>query len=188
MPRKGERMTLAGQKFGRLLVINFSHRTPRRRAFWLCQCECGASLEVDQDNLRSGNTASCGCLRREVTIATSTTHGHAAKDGSPEYESWSAMRARVAATSGERFENYGKRGITCCERWASFENFLADMGPRPEGRTLDRINNDGNYEPGNCRWATASQQVTNRRRLPRRTGLVGSANRTTSSDERGVTP
>lgn len=116
-------------------------------------------------NLKSGNSSSCGCLRSEVTTTDSTTHGHAANSRrSPEYQSWAAMRARVSATSGTRFKNYGLRGITCCGRWASFENFLADMGPRPPDTSLDRIDNDGNYEPSNCRWATASQQVSNRRR------------------------
>jgi hypothetical protein len=115
-------------------------------------------------------TKSCGCLRREVTVSTSTTHGHAgAQKRSPEYQSWTSMLARVRATTGRRYRDYGAGGITVCERWLVFENFLADMGPRPAGTSIDRINNDGNYEPGNCRWATDSQQVANRRFLGRRT-------------------
>ena len=117
---------------------------------------------VEGSNLRTGNTASCGCLRRDTTAAKSTTHG---KSGSPEHQSWAAMLARVRATSGRRFRDYGARGITVCARWRSFNNFLADMGGRQPGTTLDRIDNGGNYEPGNCRWATPSQQNFNKRRM-----------------------
>jgi hypothetical protein len=164
MPRKGAITDLVGQRFGRLVVVRFSHQTKHRRSMWWCLCDCGWSIAIDGGNLRGGNTESCGCLRSEVTAATSTTHGHAAGAGTAEYESWCAMLARVRATTGRRARDYANRGISVCPRWESFENFLADMGSRPAGTTLDRIDNDGNYEPGNCRWATASQQNSNKRR------------------------
>src|SRR5688500_15251515 len=164
MPRKGSRVDLSGQRFGRLLVQEFSHSAADRRSHWICLCDCGAVITSPANNLRNGNTASCGCLRREVTAANARTHGHSPTTGrSPEYQSWTAMHARVRSLKGSRWRDYGSRGITVCERWVSFENFLADMGPRPAGTTLDRINNDGHNEPDNCRWATRSQQVANRR-------------------------
>ena len=163
MPRKGDlRTDLSGRRFGRVTVVRFDHRSAHRRSMWLCRCDCGTELVAMDSNLK-GKTASCGCLRREVLSGLYTTHGHSKHAGTPEYESWCAMRARIAARSGARWRNYGSRGITACARWESFENFLADMGPRPPGTSLDRINNDGNYEPGNCRWATAQQQNSNKR-------------------------
>jgi hypothetical protein len=131
---------------------------------WRCACDCGAETVVDGGNLISGGCASCGCLKRELMAKSFVRHGHArVGKASPEYKSWAAMMARVSATKGRRWIDYAARGITACERWSVFENFLADMGPRPHGRSLDRIDNDGNYEPTNCRWATASEQVRNRR-------------------------
>jgi len=200
-PRGSLKVDLSGRRFGRLVVIGFSHRTKNRRAMWKCRCDCGQENVVDGGNLLSGGTSSCGCLKSEAVRRTFTTHGHRARN-TPEYESWSAVRARVAARSGRRFEDYAARGIACCDRWGSFESFLADMGPRPPGTSLDRIDNDGNYEPGNCRWATASQQVANRRRKPKRVAtlednaafervqdvnpeLAGETNQPTSTLERG---
>lgn len=118
-------------------------------------------------NLRSGASQSCGCLHRERASAAKTTHG---LSGTPEYEIWQAMLKRCAPGS-PRYESYGDRGITVCERWRdSFENFLADMGPRPKGKrngraifSIDRIDNERGYEPGNCRWTTATPQARNAR-------------------------
>ena len=163
MPRKGELLSdLAGKRFGMLTVVRLYGRQ-RRQAVWECSCDCGSKVLALANNLKASNTRSCGCLRKRVNREIWTKHGHAARN-TPEYESWCAMWSRVSAKSGRRFEGYGARGITACERWRSFSAFLEDMGPRPAGMSLDRIDNDGNYEPGNCRWATASQQNANKRR------------------------
>jgi hypothetical protein len=169
MPARGALLSdYTGQRFGRLTVVRMVGRV-NRVAQWECLCDCGNITVATSGNLKA-KTRSCGCLRKEVTSQSWTRHGHAKvlEGRTPEYQSWTSMLARVRATTGRRFQDYGSRGITVCDRWLSFENFLADMGPRPDGTSIDRIDNDGNYEPGNCRWATDSQQVSNRRFLGRR--------------------
>jgi hypothetical protein len=159
---------LLTRRFGRLFVTASAERVAGR-AMWSCLCDCGKTVVVRQNNLLSGNTTSCGCSK--------IRHGHArAGSDSPTYSSWQNMLARVDGKRGtETAKNYSDRGIGVCARWRSFDSFLEDMGPRPAGLTLDRIDNNRGYECGvcnlcvgagrdkNCRWATRTDQQRNRR-------------------------
>lgn len=160
----GRKPTLVpGMRFGRLTIV--AHGGSRK---WLCQCDCGTRKIVLIGNLRSGGTQSCGCMRIEK--AERVRHGHTSKGHgrqTPTYGSWHAMNSRCRNPKATGYERYGGIGVTICDRWLVFETFLADMGERPEGTTLDRIDNDGNYEPGNCRWATYKQQAENKHPNPR---------------------
>lgn len=154
---------IAGQRFGRLTALRFTHSVNGVR-MWLCRCDCGIEAPVDCHALRTGNTKSCGCLRRDVASAANRTHG---LSGSSTFFRWQAMKNRCLNPRDKDWKHYGGRGITVCERWLSFEPFLADMGEAPPGMTIDRRDNDKGYEPGNCRWATMTVQANNRRRLKR---------------------
>jgi hypothetical protein len=150
---------LIGQTFGQLTVESRAGRG-NRTVLWLCRCSCGNTTEVTTGNLRGGRTSSCGCTRRAKLAGAATTHG---MSGSPTVSSWREMHRRCYDSGRSDFEHYGGRGIRVCKRWHQFEPFLADMGERPEGTTLDRIDPFGNYEPGNCRWATPTEQNRNTR-------------------------
>lgn len=150
-----------GKRFGRWTVVS-NYRECTGKSRWGCVCACGTAREVCAFSLRSGGSQSCGCATREAA----TTHGEM-RGGkkSPEYLAWQHAKERCMNENNSRYEQYGARGITVCTQWLhSFESFLADMGRRPSSKhSLDRIDVNGNYEPGNCRWATASQQNANRR-------------------------
>lgn len=156
---------LTGLRFGFLVA---ERRVPRVQgdgphARWQCRCFCGGVTVVQATDLKSGGTKSCGCHRARLAPPSTLAHGHARRR-SATYMTWDSMVQRTTNPRNPNWPYYGGRGITLCVRWRSFELFLADMGERPAGLTLDRIDNDRGYEPENCRWATKSEQQLNQRR------------------------
>lgn len=159
--------SLVGLRFGNLVVIELAYKK-RSGTGYLCKCDCGTEKIVLGGNLKAGRTKSCGCLTYAKVSEKLTRHGHATtskKSASPTYSSWSSMLTRCYNENNKSYIRYGGRGITVCDRWHNFESFLDDMGEKPKkGMSIERVNNDGNYEPGNCVWATATEQNRNTRK------------------------
>jgi len=160
-------LDLTGQKFGYWIVVCRSARTDN--SYWICQCICKKRKALLGTNLKSGMTKSCGCKAKELLSVSNRHHGHAPITGlTSEYIAWCNLKARCNNPKRNDYERYGGRGIAVCERWMnSFENFIADMGLKPSPKlSIERIDNHGNYEPSNCKWATSLEQSRNQR--PRR--------------------
>lgn len=154
---------LSGQVFGRLTVLSRATVRLKGNAVWVCRCSCGTEKEVRGTHLRNGDVKSCGCARGmsgRSNLKSRSTHG---MTGTSTHNAWRSLKSRCENPNSDDYAEYGGRGIKVCERWQSFGNFLADMGVRPLGTSIDRVDVNGNYEPGNCRWATATEQSRNRR-------------------------
>ena len=176
---------LTGLSFCRWTVISFNGLDQRGRSTWLCECNCGTRRVVRNDLLTRGVSKSCGCLAKELNAVRNVKHGHCTNNrhnGNSTYVSWKGMKQRCYNPNSDQYEHYGAIGIKVCDRWInSFINFIDDMGERPPGTTIDRINPYGNYEPNNCRWADISTQNKNKR-LTNQRGPKGG-----SSKYKGVT-
>lgn len=153
-------INITGKRFGHLTAIEIAGSASGGGALWLCRCDCGVEKTVAGHNLRKGSTRSCGCSKRRFMAERKTTHGMARN---LTYFVWQGMLQRCTNPSCAKWKDYGGRGISVAMEWMTFEGFYAVMGEKPERKTLDRISNDGNYGPDNCRWATPKQQANNTR-------------------------
>lgn len=160
-----------GDRFGRLIVREFAGQNKHSQSLWFCKCDCGNMKIIMGGGLRNGHTKSCGCLQRQRTKESRTTHGMSLTS---EHAIWKSMFQRCTNPNNKAYKYYGGHGIKICKSWRSFSNFFEDMGEKPKGLTLERINNNGNYELSNCKWATRTEQMHNQRiRKNNKTGING---------------
>lgn len=166
------KIDLVGQVFGRLTVIKEAEQQTKSGQYaWVCKCSCGGDAVVAGHDLRKGHTQSCGCLQKERTSKAKKTHG---MRHSREYNIWTHVLRRCRCENAHNYGRYGGRGITVCDRWKSFENFFADMGECPDGFSIERVDNNGIYEPGNCIYADIFTQAKNKRtRVDNKSGFPG---------------
>ena len=168
----GRLIDLTNKTFGRLVAIKRWGSDKHNKPTWLCRCECGKETIVSGQNLRRGNTKSCGCLSLEINKKQLVKHG---LYKSKEYKIWTSMLQRCTNPNASGYEFYGARGISVDPKWLDFQNFYADMGKRPSSKhSIERIDNSANYEPCNCKWETANKQAINKRtRQDNKTGHKG---------------
>lgn len=165
-------LDLCGHKYGKLSPVRFIGRDKHGHRVWECLCDCGSTKPVTVNHLRAGNVKSCGCSSKLLEMEAKKRDY---RSFTKTYKTWNSMKSRCLHVSNPEYFRYGGAGITICDRWLeSFDNFLEDMGERPEGLTIDRVDPQGNYEPNNCRWATANEQSYNQGLSKRNTsGVAG---------------
>jgi len=153
----GKLIDLTGNRYGKLMVLAHTGKDDNRVHFWECLCDCGETHKASGNNLKAGHVTSCGCNMSGNTW--NIKHGFS---GTTTFNVWSSMKARCSNENHDSYHRYGGRGIEVCDRWLSFENFLADMGERPKWMSIERLDNDGNYDLSNCKWATFVEQCRNK--------------------------
>lgn len=160
------RLNLDGQRFGKLTVVE-RVQSKKGRSRFVCLCDCGAESVVVGTDLKSGNTTSCGCVKKVIGFTSNLIHGGSAGDMAGAYRSWRSMKQRCTNPNSRGWGEYGAKGITVCERWMTYDNFYADMGDRPDGYSLERVDVTLGYSPENCKWIPHPEQAKNKRNTVR---------------------